>query len=275
MKLLNAPRSKPSDKISTDTTPPVNLFPPIDTSNHIFTDGPTVPQLTAPIAPMSKLPPQQALLPQGNPFDISSELIPYQEKEVETIFKAPELDNFLLPLVLGDQITDSTLMHRYLPKQADTDRIMDQINRKYLTKLQLPCSIRDMQAAYLNSPHFRDIYLSIGMNKMPSKPRSARKLESDLMNAVYMIHSGLLYRYMRNSTGESYPVLCVPVSITDIFLELFHSSIPGGHMGMSNCVLTLQQKYYFPNLAYHVRMYIISCHVCKTFKIIKYLMTLE
>ena len=133
---------------------------------------------------------------------------------------------------------------------------MEQINRKYLTKLQLPCSIGDMQAAYFNSPHFRDIYLALGMNKMPSKARTAKKLESDLMNAVYM----------RNSTGESEPVLCVPASKTDIFLELFHSSILGGHMGMSKCVLTLQQKFYCPNLAYHVRTYMISCHVCQTFK---------
>ena len=122
-----------------------------------------------------------------------------------------------------------------------------------------------MQAAYLNSPHFKDIYLSIGMNKLPNTTRSARKLESDLRNAVYMIHGGLLYRYIQGSTGDSEPVLCVPVSKIDIFLELFHSSILGGHMGMSKCVLTLQQKFYCPNLAYHVRMYIISCHVCQTF----------
>ena len=64
---------------------------------------------------------------------------------MEAVFKAPELDGFLLPPVLGDQITDSPLMHRYLPKQADIDKIMNQINRKYLAKLQLPCSIRDMQ----------------------------------------------------------------------------------------------------------------------------------
>ena len=83
-----------------------------------------------------------------------------------------------------------TLMHRHLPKQTDVDRIMEQINRKYLTNLQLPCSIRDMQAAYLNSPHIKDIYMAVGMNKMPSKARTARKLESDLMNAVYMIHRG-------------------------------------------------------------------------------------
>ena len=143
---------------------------------------------------------------------------------------------------------------------------MDQINRKYLAKLQLPCGIRDMQAAYLSSPHFRDIYLSVGINTMPSKARSARKLESDLMNAVYMIHDGLLYRYMKNNTGDFDPVLCVPASKIDTLLELFHSSLIGGHMGMSKSVLTLQQKFYCPNLAYHVRMYIISCHICQTFK---------
>ena len=193
-------------------------------------------------------------------------MIPYNDKEVEAVFKALELDDILLPPVLGDQITDSTLMHRYLPKHADIDRIVEQISRKYLTKLQLPCSIRDMQAAYLSSPHLRDIYLSVGMNKMPSKARSARKLESDLMNAVYMIHGGLLYRYMKNNTGDFDPVLCIPASEIDIFLELFHSFLIGGHMGMSKSVLTLQQKFYCPNLAYHVRMYIISCHVCQTFK---------
>ena len=99
------------------------------------------------------------------------------------------------------------------------------------------------------------------MNKIPNKARSARKLESDPMNAVYMIHGGLLYRYMRDSTGESDPVLSVPASNIDTFLELFHSSILGGYMGMSKCVLTLQQIFYCPNLAYHVRMYIISFHV--------------
>ena len=143
---------------------------------------------------------------------------------------------------------------------------MEQIRRKYLTKLQLPCSLRDIQAVYLNSPHFRNIYLAIGMNKLPNTARSAKKLEYDLRNAVYMIHGGLLYRYIQNATGDSEPLLCVPVSKIDIFLELFHSLILGGHMGMSKGVLTLQQKFYCQNLAYHVRMYIISCHVCQTFK---------
>ena len=198
----------------------MKLFPSNQTPTNTGSGSLDIPKFKAPIAPLPKLPPQQALLPQENPFDSNSKLIPYQDKEVEAVFKAPELEYFLLPPVLGDQITDSTLMHRYLPKQANSDRIMEQISRKYLTKLQLPCSIRDMQAAYLSSPHFRDIYLSVGMNKMPSKARSARKLENDLMNAVYMIHGSLLYRCMRNSTGDSDPVLCVPASKIDIFSRI-------------------------------------------------------
>ena len=55
------------------------------------------------------------------------------------------------------------------------------------------------------------------------------------MNVVYMIHGGLLYRYIRNSTGDSEPVVCVPASKIDIFLELFNSSILGGHMGVQMC----------------------------------------
>ena len=241
--MLNTPKLKAPDKITPSKPQPVAPFPVKDQSLSTDTSTIEIPLAKPPGPPVPKLPPQQVLMPQNYPFDINSELIPFQEQEVEAVFKTPELDDFLFPPVLGDQITDTTLMHRHLPRQTDIDRIMEQINRKYLTKLQLPCSIRDMQAAYLNSPHFKDIYMAVGMNKMSSKARTAKKLESDLMNAVYMIQGGLLYRYMRNSTGESEPVLCVSASKIDIFSELFHSSILGGHMGMSKCVLTLQQKF--------------------------------
>ena len=85
-----------------------------------------------------------------------------------------------------------------------------------------------------------------------------------------MIHGGLLYKYIQTVTGDSEPVLCIPVSKIDIFLELFHSSILSGHMGMSKCVFPLQQKFYCPNLAYHVRMYIsYPVMYAKPLKIIK------
>ena len=175
VKLLNTPKSAVNASLPSQ----IKLFPPTqhDTVNtrsgedtqtnrrNLGTDRPmneptSAPNFRQPMANLSKLPPQQILMPQENPFDIQSDLIPYQEKEMEPVFKTPVLDDFLLPPVLGDQITDTTLMHRYLPRQSDIDRIMEQIKRKYLTKLQIPCSLRDMQAAYLNSPHFRNYILS-------------------------------------------------------------------------------------------------------------------
>ena len=82
---LSADRNSGTDRSVNETTP--------------------APKLRQPIPNISKLPPQQVLMPQDNPFDIQSDLIPYQEREMEPVFKTPVLDDFLLPPVLGDQIT--------------------------------------------------------------------------------------------------------------------------------------------------------------------------
>ena len=76
------------NRFPTDIPPPVKLFPPSERSHHPASDHLSVPQLKAPIAPIPKLPPQQALLPQENPFDINSESILYQDREVDAAFKS-------------------------------------------------------------------------------------------------------------------------------------------------------------------------------------------
>ena len=59
-----------------------------------------------------------------------------------------------LELVLEEMIPDGSLIHKHLPKQADIDKILTEINRKYLRRMHLPCSLKDKQAAYMQSPHF-------------------------------------------------------------------------------------------------------------------------
>ena len=130
--MLNTSKLKTSDKIAPQTPQPVAPFPLRDQTSNTEVSPVEIPLAKPPGQNAPKLPPQQALMPQSNPFDINSELISFQEQEVEAVFKTPELDDFLLPPVLGDQITDTTLMHRHLRKQTDIDRIMEQINRKYL-----------------------------------------------------------------------------------------------------------------------------------------------
>ena len=83
-----------------------------------------------------------------DPFDTQME-VSFSEDIVEPVFKRLEMTDFEIPPVLEEMIPDGILIHKHLPKQADVDRILTQINRKYLRKMHLPCSLKDMQAAYI------------------------------------------------------------------------------------------------------------------------------
>ena len=111
--------TRPSGNTQSFTDKNLTVNRSLSTETHVNEETTSVPKFTQPLASVPKLPPQKMLVPQENPFDIQSDFIPYQDKEMEPIFKIPDLDDFLLPPVLGDQITDATLMHRYLPKQSD------------------------------------------------------------------------------------------------------------------------------------------------------------
>ena len=199
-----------------------------------------------------------------DPFDTQME-VPFTEDTVEPIFKKPEIIDFEIPPVLEEMIPDGSLIHKHLPKQADIDKILTQINRKYLRRMHLPCSLKDMQAAYMQSPHFCDIYNAIMFNKYPKHKRAIEKLHQAMLSQ-YLIQGGLLYIYMKNNFGEQEPVLCVPPSKSDIFLDQYHTSLLGGHSGITKCYQTLRQRIYCPNLPYYVRLYILSCHICQLFK---------
>ena len=125
--------------------------------------------------------------------------------------------------------------------------------------------VMDMQAAYMQSPHFCDIYNAIMFNRYPKHRKAIEKLQQ-AMFSQYVIQGGLLYIYMKNNFGEQELMLCVPPSKIDIFLDQYHTSLLGGHSGITNCYQTLKQRIYCPNLPYYVRLYIISCHICQLFE---------
>ena len=131
--------------------------------------------------------------------------------------------------------------------------------------MHLPCSLKDMQAAYIQSPHFCDIYNVLMFNRYPKCKRAIEKLQQAMLSQ-YMVQGGLLYIYMKNNFGEHEPILCVPPSKIDVFLDQYHTSLLGGHSGITKCYQTLKQRIYCPNLPYYVRLYIISCHICQLFK---------
>ena len=286
---MNAPRRTPttqrqSPMAQRETPKPLpkedidNVSPPFK-ANQPTSNGP-VPVRHFEPNPLLKVP-QTDQIPQetinrkpvlrtkdssGNqdPFDTQME-VPFSEGIVEPVFKRPEMTDFEIPPVLEDMIPDGALIHKHLPRQADIDRIMIQINRRYLKKMHLPCSLKDMQAAYMQSPHFCDIYNVLMFNRYPKSRRTVEKLQQAMMGQ-YMVQGGLLYIYLKNNFGEHEPILCVPPSKIDVFLDQYHTSLLGGYSGITKCYQTLKQRIYCPNLPYYVRLYIISCHICQLFK---------
>ena len=67
--------------------------------------------------------------------------------------------------------------HKFLPKQGEIDTLINQINKKVLRETKLSMNLRDLKAAYLKSPHFRDIYLNLTQNKAPLGKGAAKRLE--------------------------------------------------------------------------------------------------
>ena len=140
-----------------------------------------------------------------DPFDTQME-VPFTEDIVEPVFKRPEMADFEIPPVLEEMIPDGSLIHKHLPKQIDIDKILTQINRKYLRKMHLPCSLRDMQAAYMQSPHFCDIYNAIMFNRYPRHRKAIEKLQQTMLSQ-YVVQGGLLYIYMKTTLEEN--IYCV------------------------------------------------------------------
>ena len=58
------------------------------------------------------------------------------------------------PPKLKGLIDTSKLIQKFLPKQTDTDKILDVIKRKVLKGTHLPLTIKEIQARYLTSPYF-------------------------------------------------------------------------------------------------------------------------
>ena len=135
-----------------DTEPKDNVPPPVRhfEPNHLM-EVPQEGKEQHEVITCSPVHSQDNPIKTQDPFDTQME-VPFSEDVVELVFNRPELADFEKPPVLEEMIPNGSLIHKHLPKQTDIDRILTQINRKYLRRMHLPCSMRDMQAAYMQIP---------------------------------------------------------------------------------------------------------------------------
>ena len=107
--------------------------------------------------------------------------------------------------------------------------------------MQLPITIEEIQAGYLNSPFFKDLYRYLDQNTMPSKSHARQKVE---MLAETFI---LLFKLITVPNKEK-ALLAIPENCIDKIIELYHSSLFVGHQGVIKTYLTISNKFFTPTL---------------------------
>ena len=73
-----------------------------------------------------------------------------------------------------------------MPKQTDIDKILEIIRKKVLKGTHLPLTIKEIQAGYLDSLYFKDIYQYLPQNRLLNKKAVIKKVEI-LVRKVYFI----------------------------------------------------------------------------------------
>ena len=103
---------------------------------------------------------------------------PHQEGIISEFYQRPDKSYFQEPKDLESLVNTSKLVQKFLPKQADIDKILKIIQWKVLKGIHLSVMIKEIQAGYLSSSYFKDIYLYLAQNKLPSSKVVIRKVEA-------------------------------------------------------------------------------------------------
>ena len=94
---------------------------------------------------------------------------PFQENIISEVYERPDKSYFQEPIELKDLIDTNNIVQQFLPKQTDIDKILEVINRKVLKGMHLPLTIKEIQSGHLSSLYFKDIYIYLAHNRIPSK----------------------------------------------------------------------------------------------------------
>ena len=78
----------------------------------------------------------------------------------------------------------------------------------------------------------------------------------------YILLDSLMFKIMVMPDKET-AVLVIPESCADNTIALYHSSLFAGHQGVIKTYLTINDRFFIPNLIHYLRSYIKGCHICQ------------
>ena len=164
------------------------------------------------------------------------------------------------PPELKDLIDTSKLIQKFLPKQTYIDKILDIIKRKVLKDTHLPLTIKEIQAGYLTSPYFKDLYLYLAQNKLPNMKSAICKVEN--LSERFILLDALLFKLITTPHKEA-ALLSVLEICADKIITLYHTSLFMRHQGVVKTYITISDKFFIPGLVHYLKSYIKGCHTCQ------------
>ena len=119
-------------------------------NNNLF-----MPDVPLHLDPLLKAPKQHTIKQNAqeinpNPninFDFE-ENSPFQEGIMSETFQRPDKSFFQNPKELGNLISREKLVHRFLAKQTDIDKILEAMQRKVHKGTHLPVEVKEIQVGY-------------------------------------------------------------------------------------------------------------------------------
>ena len=137
---------------------------------------------------------------------------PHQESIISEMYARPDKSFVQESPDLKDVIDTSKLIQKFLPKQADIDKILDIIKRKVPKGTHLTLTLKEIQVRYLTSSYFKDLYLYLAQNKLPNKKNGRREVEN--LAEKFILLASLLFKLVTTPDKET-ALLAVPEMCTD------------------------------------------------------------
>ena len=109
--------------------------------------------------------------------------------------------------------------------------------------------MKEIQAGYLTSIYFKDIYLYLSHKILPSSKVGIRKVES--LAEKYILLDSSLFNIAVTPDKEA-AVLAMPEVCANSIIALHHSSLFTGHQGVIKTYLTINDKFFIPNLIHYL-----------------------
>ena len=101
---------------------------------------------------------------------------------------------------------------------------------------------KEVQAGYLNSLYFKDIYQYLAQNRLLSKKAAIKRVE--ILAEKYILLDFLLFK-LTNIPGQETALLAIPEMCADKIIILYHSNLFTGHQGVIKTYLTISERFLF------------------------------